>query len=146
MKSNQQRILDHSIPEPNSGCWLWTGGISNAGYGLCGSVEKRTVSAHRLAYAAFKCEIPPNRVIAHSCDNRLCVNPDHLWAATHKENSQDMVAKNRSAKGEQCARSKLTDEQVSFIRGSDLSNRALGRMLNVSHAAIGYVRRGATWN
>jgi len=57
-----------------------------------------------------------------------------------------MVAKNRSARGEKCGKSKLTEEQVKFIRESNLSQRKLGAMFNVSHANIGYVKRGATWN
>jgi HNH endonuclease len=146
MMSDQQRILNHSIPEPNSGCWLWIGGMTNAGYGVCGSEKKKTVSAHRLAYSVFKCEIPDGKIVAHSCDNRLCVNPEHLWLATHKQNSQDMVTKNRSAKGERCGKSKLTNEQICFIRNSDLSHRELGRIFNVSHANVGYIKRNATWN
>lgn len=140
------RILKHSEPITEVGCWVWMGAVSNAGYGICASEKKKTSSAHKVAYEAFVGKIPEGMVVAHTCDNRLCVNPSHLWLATHKQNSQDMVKKGRSAKGEKCGKSKLTDEQVKFIRKSNLSHRKLGEMFNVSHANIGYVKRGATWN
>ena len=144
--NDQQRILKHSDSIADNGCWVWKGGVSNAGYGLCGSVDRKTESAHRVSFKAFVGEIPKGKVIAHICDNKLCVNPAHLFLATHAENSADMVAKNRSARGERCGKSKLTEEQVKFIRESNLSHRKLGAMFNVSHANIGYVKRGATWN
>lgn len=146
MKKDQQRIERHSIPEPNSGCWIWTGSISSVGYGLCGSEDNKTVSAHRLSYRVFKAEISDGMIVAHKCDNRLCVNPDHLWLATHKENSNDMVKKGRSANGEKCGKRKLTEEQIDFIKSSNLSHRQLGVMFNVSHANIGYIKRNKTWN
>jgi hypothetical protein len=140
------RILKHSEPITEVGCWIWMGAVSNAGYGLCNSEKVKTASAHRVAYEAFIGKIPEGMVVAHACDNRLCVNPSHLWLATHKQNSQDMVKKSRSAKGEKCGKSKLNNEQVEFIRQSNLSHRKLGEMFNVSHVNIGYVKRGATWN
>jgi len=142
---DRQRIETYSIPEPNSGCWIWTGGMSKVGYGICSSENKKTVSAHRLSYRVFKCEIPDGMVVAHKCDNKLCVNPDHLWIGTHKENSNDMVKKGRSAFGEKCGKSKLNQKNVDFIRSSHLSHRALGKMFNVSHANIGYIKRNQTW-
>ena len=143
--NNQQRIEKNSQPITEIGCWVWMGAVTNAGYGLCHN-GKKTASAHRVAYEAFVGKIPSGMIIAHTCDNPLCVNPNHLWLATHKENSQDMVNKKRSANGEKCGKSKLTDEQIKFIRKSDLSHRKLGEMFNVSHANIGYVKRGVTWN
>jgi hypothetical protein len=143
--NNQQRINKHSEPVTECGCWIWTGAVNNAGYGICASESKKTSSAHRVSYEAFVGKIPEGMIIAHACDNRLCVNPAHLWLATHKENSQDMVKKSRSAKGEKCGKSKLNDEQIEFIRKSNLSHRQLGSMFDVSHATIGYVKRGVTW-
>ena len=143
---DQDRILKHSDPVADNGCWVWKGGVSNSGYGLCASEKKKTVSAHRASYEAFVGKIFEGMIVAHTCDNRLCVNPAHLWLATHAENSADMVTKKRSARGEKCGKSKLTAEQIKFIRESDLSHRKLGAMLGVSHANIGYIKRGATWN
>jgi len=144
MMDNKQRIYKNSIPEPNSGCWLWNGAVLKGGYGLSNDGDK-CVLAHRLSYKSFVGDIPDGLVVAHKCDNRICVNPDHLWLATHKENSSDMVKKGRSASKERCGKSKLTSEQIDFIRKSELSHRALGKMFDVSHANIGYIKRRSTW-
>lgn len=142
---DQERIKKHSEPVTECGCWIWTGAVSKAGYGLCNSEKKKTASAHRVSYEAFVGEIPEGKIIAHICDNPLCVNPAHLWLATHKENSSDMVNKKRSAKGELCGKSKLNNEQIKFIRESTLSHRKLGAMFGVTHSNIGYIKRGMTW-
>ncbi len=143
---DQDRILRHSDPMTDNGCWVWKGAVSNSGYGLCGSEQKKTASAHRVSYEAFNGKIPEGMIVAHTCDNRLCVNPSHLWIATHAENSADMVKKKRSVCGEKVGNSKLKEEQIKFIRESNLSHRKLGAMFNVSHANIGYIKRGVTWN
>jgi hypothetical protein len=139
------RIEKNSEKVTESGCWIWMGAVTGSGYGVCGSQKNKTRSAHRVSYEAFIGEIPKGMIIAHSCDIPLCVNPNHLWVATHKENSQDMVKKNRQAKGEAGGNTKLTLDQIEFIRKSILPHRKLGRMFNVSHANIGYIKRGFTW-
>lgn len=146
MITDQERVEKHSVPISEVGCWVWVGCTANSGYGLAFSnLKNRTVLAHRLSYEAYKSEIPKGMIVAHACDNKLCVNPNHLWLATHAENSADMVKKGRSAKGEKCGKSKLTDEQIAFIRESNLSHRKLGDMFGVSHANIGYIKRFSTW-
>jgi hypothetical protein len=147
MTLSKDQIRVEALSEQlDNGCWKWVGSVANSGYGLAQSSQlKKVVSAHRLSYMAFKGEIPERMVVAHACDNPLCVNPDHLWLATHAENSADMVKKGRSAKHEKCGKSKLNEKQVQFIRESNLSHRKLGEMFGVSHANIGYIKRGATW-
>lgn len=81
------RALDESyVPEPNSGCWLWTDYVDpKNGYGAIrarGKVHK----AHRVVYQAARGPIPPSLELDHKCRTRCCVNPDHLEAVTHREN------------------------------------------------------------
>ena len=145
--TEQEYIESSSEPITEVGCWIWMKSVTPAGYGFANSPgrTKHNEMAHRASFRVFRGEIPQGMVVAHSCDNPYCVNPSHLFLATHKENSQDMVAKNRSAKGEKCGKSKLTQDQVDFIRSSDLSTYKLGAMLGVTPENIGYVRRGVTW-
>ena len=78
---DRDRIFKHSIPEPNSGCWLWTGCLSKDGY-----AQTNKMSGHRLSYIAFKGPIEPGNEIDHKCRVRCCVNPDHLRSLSHAEN------------------------------------------------------------
>lgn len=83
-------------------CWLWTGGLDHSGYGRF-HADGTTHSAHRWSYIVHKGDIPPGNLACHNCpggDNRRCINPDHLFVGTHKDNMQDAKAKGRIATGE----------------------------------------------
>lgn len=83
-----ERFWMKVVPEPMTGCWLWTGVQNRSrGYGY-GSIWRgnRKVYAHRWAYEALVGPIPPGREVDHRCRQRLCVNPGHLEAVEHAEN------------------------------------------------------------
>jgi hypothetical protein len=82
------RIERLSIPEPNSGCWIWMGAIDKAtGYARMQMWKpKKLARASRISYQNYKGEIPEGMVIDHICRNTSCVNPDHLRAVTQGEN------------------------------------------------------------
>lgn len=78
-------IEARSIPEPNTGCWLWLMAICADGYGRI-SIERRSRLAHRASWEAHRGVIPTGLVIDHVCRNRACVNPDHLRVTTIGDN------------------------------------------------------------
>lgn len=101
MKSLKERFEAKVSPEPTSGCWLWTSSITGTGYGtisLGGRADGRE-QAHRVAWELYRGSIPPGLCVLHRCDNRLCVNPDHLFLGTKADNTHDMLAKGREARG-----------------------------------------------
>jgi HNH endonuclease len=77
-------------------CWIWQGGTNNIGYGFIRD-GKRMRTAHRVSFEIHNHQkIPKFMCVCHTCDNPLCVNPDHLWLGTRKQNYDDMVNKGRA--------------------------------------------------
>ena len=115
----RREIERQSEPDLNGGCWLWTGLVGSNGYGRL-SVRKNTMSAHRWSYTAFRGEIPDGALVCHSCDVRVCVNPDHLWLGTHKDNTRDMLKKGRARdrRGSKNKAAKLSDAAIIDIRAT----------------------------
>jgi len=130
-------------------CWPWIGAISHSGDGVIG-VNGRNKSAHRISYELCKGEIPEGMHVMHSCDNPKCVNPRHLRSGTASENIKDAFDKGRKQapklSGEQNPKSKLTLEQVRFIKSNpQLGHKAIADMFGLSPNAIRGVRIGRTW-
>ncbi len=111
------RIEKWAFPEPNTGCWLWSGVVGQSGYGSV-SISKIKYQAHRISYLLYNGIDPGNSLVLHKCDVRICVNPDHLFLGDHFDNMADMVAKKRhwTTFGEFRPNSKLTENDVIEIR------------------------------
>jgi len=141
-----ERFMSKVSPEPNSGCWLWDGGYFSNGYARFSESHALTVLAHRYIWKVYFGDIPDKFYICHKCDNMACVNPDHLFLGTPQDNSDDMVAKNRQAKGEKIRPLKLTEDQVRTIK-SEISTpiKELVQRYGASHAVIWHVRMGRSY-
>lgn len=127
-------------------CWLWTGCTNNQGYGRI-RYNDITLLAHRVSWQIRFGEIPTGLLVLHTCDNRICVNPQHLSLGTQKDNMLDANNKGRLISGEKHYNSKLTQEDVSAIK-SMLSYRScaeIGRMFGVSSRNISSIKLGQSW-
>lgn len=139
--------------EPNSGCWLWLGTIDKGGYGKLsggpGVVGARRFRRHqqasRASWAIHQGEVPDGLCVLHSCDNRACVNPAHLFLGTHQDNSDDMVAKGRQCAGERNGHARLNTEQVAEIFASPESQHAKARRFGVARTTIQSIMERKTW-
>lgn len=114
LRELRERFEEKIFHSPD-GCWLWTAAQTKSGYGHMNTGGEMT-RAHRVSYVLYKGSIPDGLFVCHSCDVRLCVNPSHLFLATGKENSEDMVRKGRSTRGEKNSSAKLTEDDVRYLR------------------------------
>src|SRR5262245_2541704 len=97
-----------------SGCWEWTGTIEKRGYGVL-TIDDRQWRAHRYSYVRVNGPVADTLLICHKCNNKLCVNPDHLYAGSERDNGRDR-ADAGSSKGIRNGRAHLTEVDVREIR------------------------------
>jgi hypothetical protein len=151
--SDVARFMAKVSPEPNTGCWLWTGTYDGRGYGIL-SVNGKKVRAHRIGYAiATGHAIPDGELGRHRCDVRACCNGHHVIPGSHADNSRDMVERGRClpaerhARGERNGSAKLTADKVREIRrlGSEFSQRDLALAFGVSRSSIRRILSGEKW-
>lgn len=89
-------LLGRSKIQKNK-CVEWQENLTSNGYGKC-CVAAKTQSAHRISYQLFKGEIPKKMLVLHRCDNRKCINPEHLYLGDQKQNIKDMDERGRRGK------------------------------------------------
>lgn len=134
----------------DSGCWEWLNYKDKDGYGFLHHNGKQT-RAHRFSYMYFNGDIPENHVVCHKCDNPSCVNPDHLFSGTKKDNTADMISKGRQGSfdypiGENSYNAKLTPKEVIAIFKSKNSYATLAKFYGVGKSAIARIKAKKTYS
>jgi len=135
--------------DTETGCMNWRGQVSNNRYGFLIHAGKR-VGAHRMAWILTHGEIEAGLCVCHRCDNRLCVNVEHLFLGTHAENQQDKKVKGRarSTYGEGSHRAKITASQAVAIRhraAAGETKTALAREFGISQTQASAICAGRAW-
>ena len=134
--------------EPNTGCWIWTGGTSR-GYGLIRVKGGKALRAHRVLWELHHGPIPDGLSVLHKCDTPLCVNPQHLFLGTQADNLADASMKGRIARGQRAHFTKLTDEQVAEIRrclSEGTPIKEIGRRFQIDPHTVRSLRDGLSWS
>ena len=148
------RFERYVSPEPNSGCWLWTGAYINSGYGVFRTGtqrdrDRRNTLAHRMALELSGVDVPETAFVLHHCDNKACVNPGHLYVGTRLDNARDAVERGRTGgkpfPGASNPRAKLSESDAVAIIKSGATVTALARQYGVSKTQISYIKQGKSW-
>lgn len=143
-------------------CWLWTGAKDNKGYGVT-TFEWKYMTAHRAAYMFHHGNLEGAEFVCHHCDNPPCVNPEHLFLGTNRDNTADKVSKQRQSRGEKHSKAilpgrkrgeahyshKLTEQNVLEIRKlwaeSKIPLEQLAVRFGVSYGTLERAARGTSW-
>lgn len=135
VKMEGPRIID-------TPCWEWTGAKRGGGYGTMGfyiaeTKKKPHKYAHRIAWELYKGSIPEGMSLCHRCDNPGCVNPEHLFLGTHKDNMNDRDAKGRNGKGWRYMPRKEVRRRI--LSGE--SDHSIAKQVGCHRTAVGKYRR-----
>lgn len=129
---------------PNGDCWRFSAHVTKGGYGGFSDDRGKPYPAHRFCYEMIHGVQPPEIMICHSCDNRACVNPDHLWPGSHAENMADRNAKGRQSRTRKYA--KLTEDQARTIKFHEQGpHHEIASRYNISRTTISFIKKGTRW-
>ncbi len=131
------------------GCWIVCSHKSRArgGYSIFNRDGKKWM-IHRWIYQKYHGEIPKGILVCHTCDNPSCINPDHLFIGTHRDNLIDAYQKGRLAdqKGENNKHSKLTIKQIGEIRKAKMSQKEISKKYKICQSNVSRIKTRSRWN
>ena len=126
-------------------CWIWTGTPGAWGYGQV-HWEGSSKRAHRLSYMVFIRTIPEGLHCLHHCDNRLCINPTHLYLGTNQDNNDDMMRRGRHKSGGSTGNWSLNEQQAGEIKflalEGHLTQRDIAEMYGTSQEYVSEIMLG----
>ena len=145
----EDSLLRLCEPEPNTGCWYYMGPVNWGGYGSIG-FRGRKAGVHRVMYEVAVGPIPKGMDVCHKCDVRCCINPQHLFVGTRKENLDDMSRKGRRVppRGERNAKNKLSPAQVFEIRAAIARGeklKSIAPRFGITSMTVSNIKNGQSW-
>lgn len=126
------------VVDPVTGCWNWTASLFKNGYGQIAIGKDKSMQAHRVSWQLHRGEIPVGMDVCHTCDNRACVNPNHLFLGSRHDNMMDAAKKGRMPV-------KLNPDIIREIRGSHQLGTHLAEKFGVCPSTIAKIRKGRIW-
>lgn len=132
-------------------CWEWTASVGSPGYGQLWMGDTY-IGAHRFSYELHIGKIPDGLWVLHKCDNRKCVNPNHLFLGTQQDNETDKVSKGRQASGRKNGqggtknwKNKLSEQDVYSIRNSDRPYFELSKTYSITENMVYLIKSRRSW-
>jgi len=135
------RLARDSMPEPNSGCLLWTGGVDTLGYSHL-RWRGAWMRGHRASWEAHRGPIPDGMHVLHKCDVRSCINPDHLFLGTHADNMRDRNEKGRAKSGQKPILNVAAAREI-FMRPG--IHRDIANEFGVCRTVVRQIKAGQKW-
>lgn len=137
------RFFKKVFKQEGDGCWIWNGSIEKSGYGRF-RFNGKPFLAHRASWEIHNGPIPKGEgyhgtCVCHKCDNKICVNPSHLFLGSQSDNMRDLLSKGMNP------HSRLKPEQVIEIRSSNYSSEILSKNYGVNKLQIQRIKRGIRW-
>lgn len=144
----QERFDKHFTKGDPGECWLWHGAKTKTKYGFMWCFRngvRRTVFAHRIAYALKHGMVPGDKMVCHKCDVKLCVNPDHLFLGTAADNNRDCIAKGRDGIPLTLTWDQVSEIRDEFARNPNFNRTEMGKKYGVTRYTIMHIISGKTW-
>lgn len=140
----RQRVLDNFMPVTETGCWIFMGTWAKNGYGTAGvgNSNRSPALAHRFFYEQMRGPIPLGMFVCHKCDTPQCVNPDHLFIGTPRDNTQDGIRKGRIKYpiGYCFKPYKLTDSQVIEIFKDNRTHSVISTEYGIHQSMVSLIK------
>lgn len=136
-----------SMVDQSGACWLWTGARTALSYGIfTGRIDAQSFDkAHRYSYALANGSIPDGMHVLHRCDNRWCVNPEHLWLGTQADNVRDAHIKGRHVNGSRVGTSRFDEATIIKIRTANGDIADIAKQFGCDYTHVMRIQKSECW-